>query len=87
MLNRDLSRVSGGNVGPYVDREHTAKGRQTSGGAQRQLIKFTKDKRPVSSYNPPAGGHNQLGASAARGGMLLGSRDRSVGPTLQIPAN
>ena len=87
MLNRDLSKVSGGNVGPYVDREQTAKGSRAGGGAQRQIIKFTKDKRPVSSYNPPGAGHNQLGAQAARGGKFLGSRDNSVGPTLQMAAN
>lgn len=75
MLNRDLSKhgsVSRGAYGMYQAPGDAMGGR--FGGPQKNIIQFTRDKRPVSSHNPSTG----LKMMRKGGGPVLASRDSSL---------
>ena len=70
MLNRDLSKPRAGFHNQYGNYPESG---DRMMAPQRNILKYTRDKRPVSSHNPPT-----LSNQVRKGITGLASRDHSM---------
>ena len=88
MLNRDLSKVTGGAgalSNAYGISQYPESGdRFIPSTSKKGLLKYTRDKRPVSSHNPPGMPRVRKGQSIAGLGTSVVVPSEAPGPALMI---
>ena len=88
MLNRDLSKVTtgpGGLSNAYGISQYPESGdRHVPSSSKRGLLRFTRDKRPVSSHNPPGMPRVRKGPHVAGLGTSVAISSEAAGPQLLI---